>query len=371
MTRKLLVAALVLFAVIVAAGVVFQRSLGERLFARAAASRIADGGLQLADGLHLVLCGTGSPLPNPARAGPCNVVIAGDQAYVIDIGEGAARNLNLMGFDIPSLDGVLLTHFHSDHIDGLGPLALFYWTQGSANAPLPLIGPQGVETVAEGFNTAYRIDHGYRVAHHGARIVPPTGGGVQAVPFSIAAAPVTVLARDGLTITAFPVDHDPVKPAVGYRFDYKGRSVVITGDTARSASVERAAKGADILVHDALQPRLVAGMTDALEQAGQANTAKITRDILDYHASPEDAAKSAQVAGVRQLVLTHLVPPIPNAFFYPAFLGDAASHFDGAITVGEDGMVFTLPPGTSRIVLDKRLYPRKSKRPPDRSPAAA
>ncbi|WP_324076299.1 MAG: MBL fold metallo-hydrolase [Erythrobacter sp.] len=353
--RRLLVAVLALVVMAAAAVLLFQRQAGERLFAQAAARRVADGGLKLDDGLHLVLCGTGSPLPNPARAGPCNVVIAGDQAYVVDIGEGAARNLNLIGFDIPSLDGVLLTHFHSDHIDGLGPLALFYWTQGSASAPLPLIGPQGVETVAEGFNTAYRLDHGYRVAHHGARIVPPSGGGVQAVPFAIAASPVTVLERGGLKVTAFPVDHDPVKPSVGYRFDYKGRSLVITGDTARSASVERAAKGADLLVHDALQPSLVTGLTDALEQAGQANTAKITRDILDYHASPEDAAKSAKAAGVRQLVLTHLVPPIPNAFFYPAFVGDSARYFGGEITVGEDGMVFSLPPGTQDITQDKRL----------------
>jgi ribonuclease Z len=355
MKRKLLMAVAALLVVAVAAVMLFQRQAGERLFARGAAMRVADGGLRLDDGLHLILCGTGSPLPNPARAGPCNVVIAGDQAFVVDIGEGGARNLNLIGFAIPSLDGVLLTHFHSDHIDGLGPLALFYWTQGSATAPLPLIGPQGVESVAEGFNAAYRIDHGYRVAHHGPDIVPPSGGGVSAQPFTIDAAPVLVLERGGLRITAFPVDHDPVKPAVGYRFDYKGRSLVISGDTARSPSVERAAKGADLLVHDALQPRLVAGLTDALEQAGQANTAKITRDILDYHASPEDAARSAKVAGVRQLVLTHLVPPIPNAFFYPAFLGDAGKHFGGPITVGEDGMVFSLAPGSETITRDKRL----------------
>ncbi len=96
-------------------------------------------------------------------------------------------------------------------------------------------------------------------------------------------------------------------------------------------------------------------MTEALEAAGQANTAKITRDILDYHASPADAAKSAQVAGVERLVLSHLVPPIPNAFFYPAFLGDAAEHFDGEITVGEDGMVFSLPPNSNGIELEKRM----------------
>ncbi|UIP06119.1 MBL fold metallo-hydrolase [Erythrobacter sp. SDW2] len=355
MKRKLLFGVLLLIVAAAGLTVLFQKQIGERLFAQGAASRIDNAGLDLGDGLHLILCGTGSPLPNPDRAGPCNVVVADDQAFVVDIGEGGARNLNLIGFDIASLDGLLLTHFHSDHIDGMGPLALFYWTQGSATAPLPLIGPQGVERVADGFNAAYALDHGYRVAHHGTDIVPETGGGLRAMPFAIGEQPVVVLERGGLRITAFRVDHDPVRPSVGYRFDYKGRSIVISGDAARSPMLDRAAKGADILVHDALQPGLVGAMTSALEADGQANTAKITRDILDYHASPEDAARSAQVAGVGRLVLSHLVPPIPNAFFYPAFIGDAATYFEGEITVGEDGMVFSLMPDTSAIKLGKRL----------------
>lgn len=355
MKRRIIVAVLALLGIMGAMVALFQRQAGERLFAQIASERITHNSLQLGDGLHLILCGTGSPLPNPDRAGPCQAVIAGHQAFVLDIGEGGARNLNLIGFDIAALDGVLLTHFHSDHIDGMGPLALFYWTQGSATAPLTLYGPQGVEEVAQGFNAAYRLDRGYRVAHHGPQVVPPSGGGVTPAAFTIAAEPVLVLEREGLRVTAFPVDHDPVRPSVGYRFDYKGRSIVISGDTARSASLERAARGADILVHEALQPRMVASMTEALSRSGQQNTAKITRDILDYHASPEDAAKSAKAAGVRKLVLSHLLPPIPNAFFYPAFLGDAHRYFEGEIIVGEDGMIFSLPAGSNQIEQDKRL----------------
>ncbi|QIQ88152.1 MAG: MBL fold metallo-hydrolase [Erythrobacter sp.] len=328
---------------------VFQRPLGERAFASAAAERAGGPGLQFGEGLHLALCGTGSPLPDPERAGPCNLVVAGDRAYVVDIGEGGARNLNLMGFDLASLDGLLLTHFHSDHIDGIGPLALLYWTQGTKAAPLPVHGAQGVETVVEGFNMAYSLDHSYRVAHHGENIVPSSGGGLTALPFEIGAEPVVVLDEGGLTVTAFPVDHDPVRPSVGYRFDYKGRSVVISGDSARTDMVERMAKGADILVHDALQPKLVRHLTDALEDNGDENVATITRDILDYHASPEDAAASAEAAGARMLVLSHLVPPLPSAFLHPAFLGDAPDRFGGEIVVGEDGMVFTLSPASEAI----------------------
>ncbi|WP_284125029.1 MBL fold metallo-hydrolase [Parerythrobacter aestuarii] len=355
MKRKLLFASLALLVVGASLVTVFQRPIGEWLFARAIDARVGGNTMVLDDGLHLLLCGTGSPLPDPDRAGPCNVVVAGDQAFVVDIGEGGARNLQLMGFDIAGLDGVLLTHFHSDHIDGMGPLALLYWTQGTSTAPLPVYGPEGVETVIEGFNAFYATDKTYRIAHHGEEIVPPTGGGAQAMPFATGDAPVVVLDSDGLKITAFRVDHDPVKPAVGYRFDYKGRSIVISGDAAKSATLEQAAKGADILVHDALQPRLVGKMTAALERRGQANTAKITRDILDYHASPEDAAKSAQAAGVKRLVLSHLVPPLPTSFIYPAFLGDAKDNFDGEITVGEGGMVFSLEPEGDGIEVQERL----------------
>lgn len=355
MKRTIALGLIGLLIVAVALIFAFQRTIGDRVFATVAAQRIVNNDLSFNDGLHLVLCGTGSPLPNPDRAGPCNLVIAGDQAYVIDIGEGGARNLNLMGFFIPSTTALLLTHYHSDHVDGIGPLSLLYWTQGTKTSPMPVHGPPGLETLVEGFNRAYELDRTYRVDHHTSQIVPETGGGLTAFPFEVGEEPVTVIERDGLRIRAFLVDHDPVRPSVGYRFDYKGRSIVISGDAAKSDTIIEAARGADILVHDALQPRLVGHLTSALDQAGNDAVATITRDILDYHASPEEAAESAQAAGVDHLVLSHLVPPIPSQFFYPAFLGDAPDKFDGEITVGEDGMAFSLPPQSDAIERDKLL----------------
>ncbi len=331
---------------------IFQKSIGLTIFDRAVNERVGVDNLSdLPDGLHLGLCGTGSPLPDVGRAGPCNVVIAGKQSFVIDIGEGGARNLNLMGITPANVDAVLLTHFHSDHIDGLGPMMLFHWTGGAAS-PLPVYGPNGVQSIVDGFNAAYKIDNGYRIAHHGAIIVPLIAAGAIAKPFAMTSESQVILKRSGLTITAFKVKHDPIEPALGYRFDYKGRSIVISGDTAKSPSLERATKGADILVHDALQPNLVKKMTKALDDKGLTNTAQITRDILDYHASPEEAAQSAQIAGVRQLILSHLVPPIPSRYFYPAFLGDAKEHFNGPIIVGEDGMFFTLPANSDAVKHD-------------------
>ncbi len=336
-------------------GLAFQRSIGQYVFERVGLERIAGNQLVLDDGLHVILCGTGSPLPNPDRAGPCNMIVAGDTYLAVDMGEGGARNLNLMGVPLAQVDGLLITHYHSDHIDGIGPLALLRWTQGTATSPLPVYGPQGLQSVVDGFNQVYGLDKGYRVDHHGGNIVPESGGGLVANEFEIGTAPVIVFERDGLKVTAFRVTHEPIDPSIGYRFDYKGRSVVISGDTARSSELERVSEGADILVHDALQPKMVGVLTEGLERAGNSNVATITRDILDYHASPEEAAMSAQAAGVRHLVLSHLVPPIPSSFFYPAFLGDAENEFDGPITVGEDGMIFTLPPGGQSIEVQKRL----------------
>ena len=352
------IAVCIAFLVLAGAAIkVFQSDLGLRTYKEAVDRRAGkDRTVGLPDGLHVALCGTGSPLPDPSRAGPCNVVIAGSHMFLIDAGEGSARNIALMGLPLARLEGVFLTHFHSDHIDGMGPVMLMRWTGASSQLPLPVRGPTGVERVIAGFNQAYAIDYGYRTGHHGPSITPPSGAGAIAFPFALPPAgkgdALVIYEKDGLKVTAIRVDHGPVSPAVGYRFDYKGRSVVISGDTSQSPSLVAAAKGADLLVHEALQPKLLKYLTTALDAKGLKNTAQITRDIVNYHTTPEQAADTAREAGARNLVLSHIVPVVPSSFFYPAFLGDAHAHFKGPITVGEDGMLFMLPTGSS--VIEKR-----------------
>lgn len=328
----------------------FQSQIGAWLFERGTAQRMGvDNLTALDDGLHVGLCGTGSPMPSLDRAGPCNVVIAGKQMFVVDIGEGGAETLNVMGISPGKADGLLLTHFHSDHIDGLGPLMLFHWTRGSSATPLPVYGPAGVEAIVAGFNAAYATDNTYRIAHHGTEVVPPSGAGGIARPFEMGGPATVVLEKDGLKITAFTVSHDPIKPSVGYRFDYKGRSLCISGDTKKSPNLEAVCKGVDILVHEALNPGLVQKMETAAGADGQVGAAKIMHDIQDYHTSPEEAAESAETTEAGMLVLSHLVPPLPSRWLYPAFLGDAQSRFSGMIVVGEDGMMFSLPTGSKAI----------------------
>lgn len=267
--KRIGLAALALILIGGVAAYALQARIGMWLFERGTAQRMGvDTLAALDDGLHVGLCGTGSPMPNLGRAGPCNVVIAGEQMFVVDIGEGGAETLNVMGVSPGKADGLLLTHFHSDHVDGFGPLILFHWTRASSTAPLPVYGPRGVEAIVDGFNAAYSTDNTYRIAHHGTGVVPPRGAGGIARPFEMTGPATLVLERDGLKITAFTVNHDPIRPSVGYRFDYKGRSLCISGDTKKSPNLEAVCKGVDILVHEALNPGLVQKMEAAAAADG-------------------------------------------------------------------------------------------------------
>jgi ribonuclease Z len=323
------------------------RLVESRVAANASASLLDD----LPDGLHVALCGAGSPLPDPARSGPCVAVIAGDRLFVVDVGAGASRILSRIRIPQGRVDAVFLSHFHSDHIDGLGELLLQRWINRGAEEPTPVVGPEGVASVVDGFNRAYQLDRGYRVAHHGEAIAPPRGHGGEARAFAVPppGEGETVWSGDGIRVTAFRVDHSPIEPAVGFRFDYGGRSAVLSGDTVKSASVERFARGADLLVHEALASSLVAAMTRGLERAGRPSLAKITTDILDYHATPVEAAEVARDAGVGHLLYYHIVPPLLLAPMEAVFLEGVGEVYEGPVTLGRDGTLVMLPAGSDVI----------------------
>jgi ribonuclease Z len=350
--------ALVGLALLAGAGAyAFRRQIGEAALQRAIARNVGvDRAAELPDGLHVYLCGTGSPMPDPARAGPCVGVLAGERAFVFDVGSGSVRVLGRMGFPMPKLERLYLTHLHSDHFDGLGELMLQAWVVGGRDAPLPIAGPSGVEDVVSGFNAAYRIDSGYRTAHHGPQIANPTGyGGVAEILEAPTEESRIVFQDEDLTIRAFQVSHAPVAPAFGYRIDYKGRSVAVSGDTAYSANLASAATGVDVLLHEALSMELVRAMNAAAAGRGEVATAQILTDIQDYHASPMDAARTAQEAGARELILYHVIPPLPSPLLYDAYLGDAPSAFSGRMRVGEDGMLISLPVGGDDVRITRAV----------------
>lgn len=337
----------------------FQKPILSAIYARGAMLNIGrDMSAGLPDGLHAFVCGSGAPLPDARRAGPCLAVLAGDRAFVFDAGEGGANRLTRSGFPVAKIERLFLTHLHSDHFDGLGALMLQTWVGAARAAPLPVTGPIGTSQVVAGFNAAYRIDAGYRTAHHGPDIAPASGFGLTAEEFDLSDLDATnrVVFSDGdVLVTAFSVSHEPVRPAFGYRVDYKGRSVVISGDTAYSQTLVAAAKGADVLFHDALAPDMVALLAEAANANEQPRLAKIMSDIPDYHASPQDAARAAAASEVRALVLTHIVPPMPSRIFHSLFLGDAKARFRGELRIGEDGLLVSLPAKSETIAFGQRL----------------
>ncbi|HVV33724.1 MAG TPA: MBL fold metallo-hydrolase [Vitreimonas sp.] len=337
----------VLVAALIAGGLYWKRDdVALAIFRQGAERAIAmDTAATLPDGLAAGFCGTGSPLPDRTRAGACLLVVAGRHIFVFDAGDGAAETITQMGFKPTNIEAVFLTHFHSDHIDGLGALALQHWVQHAATAPLPVYGGEGVERVVGGFNEAYAIDSTYRTAHHGAAVAPPSGFGLSARPFAIADGQqsTVVYDNDGVKVIAFTVDHGPVHPAFGYRIDYAGRSITISGDTAPTPNVAAMAQNTDLLVHEALSPTLVNIIADDAAADGQAGLSKIMHDIQNYHTTPSQAADAATAAHAHALALTHIVPPLPYRILEGPFLGDARAHFSGPFWVMQDGDLVSLP----------------------------
>ena len=355
--KKILVGTVIALAVIATGIYVFREPLATMAIQKIATKRMAENPLaSLPDGLYIGLCGAGSPFPDPKRSPACTAVIAGKRLFLIDAGSAASRNLNAMGFNPSDVEALFLTHFHSDHIDGMGELFLQRWGGSGRTEPLPVYGPTGVEMIVGGLMQAYAQDTTYRVAHHGAATMPPSGAGAIAKQFAAPSANgrVVLIDEPDLQIVAFSVGHAPIHPAVGYRVRYKDRTAVISGDTSKNANLQKEAKDVDLLVHEALQPRLTELLRRAAEANGRTNLENVFRDILNYHTTPEEAAEIARDANVGFLLYSHIVPALPFPGLDGLFLGDAPNIFKGRMKVGIDGDFVSLPVGSKAIELSKR-----------------
>ena len=289
------------------------------------------------DGLKVFMCGTSSPLPAPGRAQACVAILAGEILYIVDAGAGSAQVATPVIVPLENLQAIFLTHFHSDHIAALPEFNLNSWVAGRRD-PLVVYGPEGIDRVVGGLNEAYALDGRYRVGHHGADMLPPELGRMKNSLMPAG----TSVSLGGLTVTSFVVDHDPVRPAVGYRFDYKGRSVVVSGDAVVTPDLIEAARGADLVLQDALSPAVVRAMEKAM--AGT-RMEKIFFDIQDYHAHTGDMGTLVEKSGLGRLVLYHMVPAPQNALMEKIFGRDLPP---GTI-LSEDMMMFELPAGSDAL----------------------
>lgn len=269
--------------------------------------------------IEVTLLGTGSPIPDPNRAGPATLVRAGGQVFLVDCGRGVLQRAAAVGVGAAGLSALLLTHLHSDHIAELGDVLITSWVTTFAPDPPPLqiIGPPGTAEVVQATLKAFGHDIGYRIAHHADLNAPPpievhehTDG--------------PVWDRDGVTIRVAPTDHRPVAPTIGFRVEFDGAAVVLAGDTVPCPSLDELASGADALVHTVIRK-------DILSQVPQQRV----KDVCDYHSSVQEAAATAARAGVGTLIMTHYVPAIGPGQ-EEQWRALAAAEFGGRIELGDD-----------------------------------
>jgi len=274
---------------------------------------------------RLILLGTGGgPRPRASSSAPAQVIVVNDAAYVVDCGDGVARQLVRAGVPLATVRHVFITHHHSDHNADYGNLLLLAWTAG-LRTRVDTWGPPPLASMTRLFFEMNASDMTTRTAHEGlaplAPLVHPhevTQGG-------------PVLRDEHVSVTAAVVRHPFVAPAFAYRFDAPDRSIVISGDTAVSDELITLAQGADVLVHEAMYGPAIDRLAARVPQA-----AVLKRHLLASHTLAEDAGRVAQRAGVKLLVLSHLVPPDDPAVTERMWIEAARTHFRGRIIVGKD-----------------------------------
>ena len=302
------------------------------------------------DSLSAVICGSRSPIPSPGRAQTCVMVRAGENIYIVDIGDGSASNLRNWGMPFNKIKSVLLTHLHSDHISDLADLHQASWIMQNRKTKLNVYGPEGVGLVTKGFETAYEPDYFFRNTHHGDQIAPLDVAGFNALTVDLNQP--KIINEEGLVVTAFEVVHDPVKPALGYRFDYKGRSLVISGDTSYTENLIEISNSADVLIHEAQANHMINLLRDFNLLNGAKLNAKLMEDIITYHTTPVEAARIANLAEVKHLIFYHLTPAPRNTLTERIFLR-GVDEVREDWTLSKDGTMGVLPVGTDEIIISE------------------
>jgi ribonuclease BN (tRNA processing enzyme) len=276
-------------------------------------------------GTRLILLGTGGgPRPRATSSASAQVIVSNNVAYVIDCGDGVARQLALARVPLPTLRHVFITHQHSDHNADYGNLIWLAWAAG-LNTQVDTWGPPPLEKMTTLFFEMNAYDIDTRIANEGRPALRPL---VHVHELREGGA---VMSDDNLKVTAALVDHPPVVPAFAYRFDARDRSIVISGDTAPSDNLAKLAAGADVLVHSVMYPPAI----DRL-MARVPNAAGLKASILAHQTSAEDAGRIAQAAGVKTLVLSHFVPADDATVTEAVWIEAAQRHFRGKVLVGKD-----------------------------------
>jgi ribonuclease BN (tRNA processing enzyme) len=276
---------------------------------------------------RLILLGTGGgPRPRKGRHSSSQVIIVNDALYVVDCGDGVARQLVAAGLPLPQLRDVFITHHHSDHNADYGNLLLLSWVSG-LHTRVDSWGPPPLEKITQLFFEMSATDIDIRIADQG--IASP----VPLIHAHDLTEPGVVMQDENVRVTSALVDHPPVVPSFAYRFDSADRSIVISGDTNRSENLVALAKGADVLVHEALWVPAVDGMA-----RGAPNAALFKKHMIGSHTAVEDCGRVAAAAGVKTLVLSHLAPSDDPAITDQMWIDAARPYFKGEIIVGRDLM---------------------------------
>jgi ribonuclease Z len=283
--------------------------------------------------LELTLLGTSSPMHVPHRFGPSQIISDGKVRLLIDTGWGSTLRLYQNGTPPQTIDTVFVTHLHSDHTTDMADFLVMRWV-GGIKSPIPIYGPVGTKRMIHGFQEAMAADTKYRLDHHGDKL---WSGGLAAdiTEFEAGDDPVVIARFGELVVKAFEVDHHPVKPAYGFRFELGGRAITISGDTNPCAGLLSGSRDADIMVCDSMNVSLMQMLEKQLRSIGNEVQASLLEDAHTYHAPIEGMAEIAAKAGVKHLLLSHIMPAITDEQI-PQFTAGLDKIFSGKLSVGHD-----------------------------------